>query len=129
MNIFFNILLIVHIIPSLLILYIYYIIPYIDLKKGSSLKDYVNEIEFDGIPALTIYTLLPIFNWFMIINMFNSNDYYIKDKIRKLLKGIYDFIVEFIIAIWLLIVWMFGLKYVFKIINKIFSKLLTFKIK
>ena len=43
----------------------------------------------------------------------------------KLIAVLYGFIAEFIIAIWMLIVWMFGLKYVFKVIKKI----LTFKIK
>ena len=49
----------------------------------------------------------------------------IRDYLFKLIAGLYGFIAEFITAIWMLIVWMFGLKYVFKVIKKI----LTFKIK
>ena len=49
----------------------------------------------------------------------------IRDYLYKLIAGLYGFIAEFITAIWMLIIWMFGLKYVFKVIRKI----LTFKIK
>lgn len=138
MSIFVNFLIFIHLIPAFLVFYIYYIIPYLELKKGASLNDYVNAVEFDGIPALTVCTLLPIFNWLILINYFNPDDYAdsrsckdyekaykIRDYLFKLIAGLYGFIVEFITAIWLLIVWMFGLKYVFKVIRKI----LTFKIK
>lgn len=137
MSVFVDILIIIHLIPVLLVFYIYIIIPYLELKKGASLNDYINKIEFDCIPALTVCTLLPIFNWIIIMKFFcpdgyytNRNIYYEKsikrrDYLYKLIKCLYDFFVEFIIAIWLLIVWLFGLKYVFKFINK----LLTFKIK
>ena len=138
MSIFVNFLIFIHLIPAFLVFYIYYIIPYLELKKGASLNDYVNAVEFDGIPALTVCTLLPIFNWLIIIKYFQPDDYEdsisCKDyekacKIRyylfKLIAVLYGFIAEFIIAIWMLIVWMFGLKYVFKVIRKI----LTFKIK
>ena len=138
MSIFVNFLIFIHLIPAFLVFYIYYIIPYLELKKGASLNDYVNAVEFDGIPALTVCTLLPIFNWLIIMKYFQSDDYEdsisCKDyekacKIRyylfKLIAVLYGFIAEFIIAIWMLIVWMFGLKYVFKVIRKI----LTFKIK
>lgn len=138
MSIFVNFLIFVHLIPAFLVFYIYYIIPYLELKKGASLNDYLNAVEFDGIPALTVCTLLPIFNWLIIIKYFQPDDYEdsisCKDyekacKIRyylfKLIAVLYGFIAEFIIAIWMLIVWMFGLKYVFKVIRKI----LTFKIK
>ena len=138
MSIFVNFLIFVHLIPAFLVFYIYYIIPYLELKKGASLNDYVNAVEFDGIPALTVCTLLPIFNWLIIIKYFQPDDYEdsisCKDyekacKIRyylfKLIAVLYGFIAEFITAIWMLIVWMFGLKYVFKVIRKI----LTFKIK
>lgn len=115
-----------------------HIIPYLELKKGASLNDYVNAVEFDGIPALTVCTLLPIFNWVILMNYFNPDDYAdsrsrkdyekackIRDYLFKLIAVLYGFIAEFITAIWMLIVWMFGLKYVFKVIRKI----LTFKIK
>ena len=135
MSIFVNFLIFIHLIPAFLVFYIYYIIPYLELKKGASLNDYVNAVEFDGIPALTVCTLLPIFNWVILMNYFNPDDYAdckdyekaykIRDYLFKLITGLYGFIVEFITAIWLLIVWMFGLKYVFKVIRKI----LTFKIK
>lgn len=138
MSIFVNFLIFIHLIPAFLIIYIYYIIPYLELKKGASLNDYVNAIEFDGIPALTVCTLLPIFNWIIIKSYFDPDDYadsrsckdYEKackrrDYLFKLIAGLYGFIAEFITAIWMLIVWMFGLKYVFKVIRKI----LTFKIK
>lgn len=138
MSIFVNFLIFVHLIPAFLVFYICYIIPYLELKKGASLNDYLNAVEFDGIPALTVCTLLPIFNWLIIIKYFQPDDYEdsisCKDyekacKIRyylfKLIAVLYGFIAEFIIAIWMLIVWMFGLKYVFKVIRKI----LTFKIK
>lgn len=138
MSIFVNFLIFIHLIPAFLVFYIYYIIPYLELKKGASLNDYLNAIEFDGIPALTVCTLLPIFNWLIIMKYFQPDDYEdsisCKDyekacKIRyylfKLIAVLYGFIAEFIIAIWMLIVWMFGLKYVFKVIRKI----LTFKIK
>ena len=138
MSIFVNFLIFIHLIPAFLVFYIYYIIPYLELKKGASLNDYLNAVEFDGIPALTVCTLLPIFNWLIIMKYFQSDDYEdsisCKDyekacKIRyylfKLIAVLYGFIAEFIIAIWMLIVWMFGLKYVFKVIRKI----LTFKIK
>ena len=138
MSIFVNFLIFIHLIPAFLVFYIYYIIPYLELKKGASLNDYVNAVEFDGIPALTVCTLLPIFNWLIIMKYFQLDDYEdsisCKDyekacKIRyylfKLIAVLYGFIAEFIIAIWMLIVWMFGLKYVFKVIRKI----LTFKIK
>lgn len=138
MSIFVNFLIFIHLIPAFLVFYIYYIIPYLELKKGASLNDYLNAVEFDGIPALTVCTLLPIFNWLIIIKYFQPDDYEdsisCKDyekacKIRyylfKLIAVLYGFIAEFIIAIWMLIVWMFGLKYVFKVIRKI----LTFKIK
>ena len=138
MSIFVNFLIFIHLIPAFLVFYIYYIIPYLELKKGASLNDYLNAVEFDGIPALTVCTLLPIFNWVIIMKYFQPDDYEdsrsCKDydkacKIRyylfKLIAGLYGFIAEFITAIWLLIVWMFGLKYVFKVIRKI----LTFKIK
>lgn len=138
MSIFVNFLIFIHLIPAFLVFYIYYIIPYLELKKGASLNDYLNTVEFDGIPALTVCTLLPIFNWLIIMKYFQLDDYEdsisCKDyekacKIRyylfKLIAVLYGFIAEFIIAIWMLIVWMFGLKYVFKVIRKI----LTFKIK
>lgn len=138
MSIFVNFLIFIHLIPAFLIIYIYYIIPYLELKKGASLNDYVNAVEFDGIPALTVCTLLPIFNWIIIKSYFDPDDYAdsrsCKDyekacKIRyyllKLIVGLHRFIAEFITAMWMLIVWMFGLKYVFKVIRKI----LTFKIK
>lgn len=138
MSIFVNFLIFIHLIPAFLVFYIYYIIPYLELKKGASLNDYVNAVEFDGIPALTVCTLLPIFNWVIIMKYFNPDDYVgnrsCKDyekacKIRvylfKLIEGLYGFIAEFITAMWMLIIWMFGLKYVFKFIRKI----LTFKIK
>lgn len=138
MSIFVNFLIFIHLIPAFLVFYIYYIIPYLELKKGASLNDYLNAVEFDGIPALTVCTLLPIFNWLIIMKYFQPDDYEdsisCKDyekacKIRyylfKLIAVLYGFIAEFIIAIWMLIVWMFGLKYVFKVIRKI----LTFKIK
>ena len=135
MSIFVNFLIFIHLIPAFLVFYIYYIIPYLELKKGASLNDYVNAVEFDGIPTLTVCALLPIFNWVILINYFNPDDYAdckdyekackIRDYLFKLITGLYGFIVEFITAIWLLIVWMFGLKYVFKVIRKI----LTFKIK
>ena len=138
MSIFVNFLIFIHLIPAFLVFYIYYIIPYFELKKGASLNDYVNAVEFDGISALTVCTLLPIFNWLIIMKYFQLDDYEdsisCKDyekacKIRyylfKLIAVLYGFIAEFIIAIWMLIVWMFGLKYVFKVIRKI----LTFKIK
>lgn len=138
MSIFVNFLIFIHLIPTFLIIYIYYIIPYLELKKGASLNDYVNAVEFDGIPALTVCTLLPIFNWIIIKSYFDLDDYAdsrsckdyekackIRDYLLKLIVGLYRFIAEFITAIWMLIVWMFGLKYVFKVIRKI----LTFKIK
>ena len=135
MSIFVNFLIVIHLIPAFLVFYIYYIIPYFELKKGASLNDYVNAVEFDGISALTVCTLLPIFNWVILMNYFNPNDYAdckdydkackIRDYLFKLIAVLYGFIAEFIIAIWMLIVWMFGLKYVFKVIRKI----LTFKIK
>lgn len=138
MSIFVNFLIFIHLIPAFLVFYIYYIIPYLELKKGASLNDYLNAVEFDGIPALTVCTLLPIFNWLIIMKYFQLDDYEdsisCKDyekacKIRyylfKLIAVLYGFIAEFIIAIWMLIVWMFGLKYVFKVIRKI----LTLKIK
>ena len=138
MSIFVNFLIFIHLIPAFFVFYIYYIIPYLELKKGASLNDYLNAVEFDGIPALTVCTLLPIFNWLIIMKYFQLDDYEdsisCKDyekacKIRyylfKLIAVLYGFIAEFIIAIWMLIVWMFGLKYVFKVIRKI----LTFKIK
>ena len=135
MSIFVNFLIFIHLIPAFLVFYIYYIIPYLELKKGASINDYVNAVEFDGIPALTVCTLLPIFNWLILMNYFKP-DYYadckdyekackIRDYLFKLIAGLYGFIAEFITAIWMLIVWMFGLKYVFKVIRKI----LTFKIK
>lgn len=138
MSIFVNFLIFIHLIPAFIIIYIYYVIPYLELKKGASLNDYVNAVEFDGIPALTICTLLPIFNWIIIKSYFDPDDYAdsrsckdyektckIRDYLLKLIVGLYRFIAEFITAIWMLIVWMFGLKYVFKVIRKI----LTFKIK
>lgn len=138
MSIFINFLIFIHLIPAFLVFYIYYIIPYLELKKGASLNDYLNAVEFDGIPALTVCTLLPIFNWLIIMKYFQPDDYEdsisckdyekackIRDYLFKLIAGLYGFIAEFITAIWLLIVWMFGLKYVFKVIRKI----LTFKIK
>ena len=138
MSIFVNFLIFIHLIPAFLIIYIYYIIPYLELKKGASLNDYVNAVEFDGIPALTVCTLLTIFNWIIIKSYFDPDDYAdsrsckdyekackIRDYLLKLIVGLYRFIAEFITAIWMLIVWMFGLKYVFKVIRKI----LTFKIK
>lgn len=138
MGIFVNFLIFIHLIPAFLAFYIYYIIPYLELKKGASLNDYVNAVEFDGIPALTVCTLLPIFNWVIIMKYFNPDDYVdsrsckdyekackIRDYLFKLIAVLYGFIAEFITAIWMLIVWMFGLKYVFKVIRKI----LTFKIK
>lgn len=138
MSIFVDFLIFIHLIPAFLIIYIYYIIPYLELKKGASLNDYVNAVEFDGIPALTVCTLLPIFNWIIIKSYFDPDDYAdsrsckdyekackIRDYLLKLIVGLYRFIAEFITAIWMLIVWMFGLKYVFKVIRK----LLTFKIK
>ena len=138
MSIVVNFLIFIHLIPAFLIIYIYYIIPYLELKKGASLNDYVNAVEFDGIPALTVCTLLPIFNWIIIKSYFDPDDYAdsrsckdyekackIRDYLLKLIVGLYRFIAEFITAIWMLIVWMFGLKYVFKVIRK----LLTFKIK
>lgn len=134
MSIFVNFLIFIHLIPAFLVFYIYYIIPYLELKKGASLNDYVNAVEFDGIPALTVCTLLPIFNWIIIKSYFDPDDYSdssyekgckIRDYLFKLITGLYGFIAEFITAIWMLIVWIFGLKYVFKVIRKI----LTFKIK
>mgnify|MGYP003469946089 FL=1 len=138
MSIFVNFLIFIHLIPAFLVFYIYYIIPYLELKKGASLNDYLNAVEFDGIPALTVCTLLPIFNWLIIMKDFQPDDYEdsisckdyekackIRDYLFKLIAGLYGFIAEFITAIWMLIVWMFGLKYVFKVIRKI----LTFKIK
>lgn len=138
MSIFVNFLIFIHLIPAFLIIYIYYIIPYLELKKGASLNDYVNAVEFDGIPALTVCTLLPIFNWIIIKSYFDPDDYAdsrsckdyekackIRDYLLKLIVWLYRFIAEFITAIWMLIVWMFGLKYVFKVIRKI----LTFRIK
>lgn len=138
MSIFVDFLIFIHLIPAFLIIYIYYIIPYLELKKSASLNDYVNAVEFDGIPALTVCTLLPIFNWIIIKSYFDPDDYAdsrsckdyekackIRDYLLKLIVGLYRFIAEFITAIWMLIVWMFGLKYVFKVIRKI----LTFKIK
>lgn len=138
MSIFVDFLIFIHLIPAILVIYIYYIIPYLELKKGASLNDYVNAVEFDGIPALTVCTLLPIFNWVIIMKYFQPDDYAysrsckdyekackIRDYLLKLIVGLYGFIAEFITAIWMLIVWMFGLKYVFKVIRKI----LTFKIK
>lgn len=138
MSIFVNFLIFIHLIPAFLVFYIYYIIPYLELKKGASLNDYVNAVEFDGIPVLTVCLLLPIFNWLILMNYFNPDDYAdsisckdyekackIRDYLFKLITVLYGFIAEFITAIWMLIVWMFGLKYVFKVIRK----LLTFKIK
>lgn len=138
MSIFVDFLIFIHLIPAFLVIYIYYIIPYLELKKGASLNDYVNAVEFDGIPALTVCTLLPIFNWIIIKSYFDPDDYAdsrsckdyekackIRDYLLKLIVGLYRFIAEFITAIWMLIVWMLGLKYVFKVIRKI----LTFKIK
>lgn len=75
MSIFVNFLIFVHLIPAFLVFYIYYIIPYLELKKGASLNDYLNAVEFDGIPALTVCTLLPIFNWLIIIKYFQPDDY------------------------------------------------------
>ena len=57
MSIFVNFLIFIHLIPAFLVFYIYYIIPYLELKKGASLNDYVNALELDGIPALTVGTL------------------------------------------------------------------------
>ena len=138
MSIFVNFLIFIHLIPAFFVFYIYYIIPYLELKKGASLNDYVNAVEFDGIPVLTVCLLLPIFNWLILMNYFNPDDYAdsisrkdyekackIRDYLFKLIAVLYGFIAEFITAIWMLIVWMFGLKYVFKVIRKI----LTFKIK
>lgn len=137
MSIFVNFLIFIHLIPAFFVFYIYYIIPYLELKKGASLNDYVNAVEFDGIPVLTVCLLLPIFNWLILMNYFNPDDYAdckdyekackIRDYLLKLIAVLYGFIAEFITAIWLLIVWMFGLKYIklFKVIRKI----LTFKIK
>lgn len=135
MSIFVNFLIFIHLIPAFFVFYIYYIIPYLELKKGASLNDYVNAVEFDGIPALTVCILLPIFNWQILMNYFKPDDYAdckdyekackIRDYLFKLIAGLYGFIAEFITAIWMLIVWMFGLKYVFNVIRK----LLTFKIK
>ena len=75
MSIFVNFLIFIHLIPAFFVFYIYYIIPYLELKKGASLNDYVNAVEFDGIPALTVCTLLPIFNWLILMNYFNPDDY------------------------------------------------------
>lgn len=120
MSIFVNFLIFIHLIPAFLVFYIYYIIPYLELKKGASLNDYVNAVEFDGIPALTVCTLLPIFNWIIIKSYFDPDDYAdsrsckdyekackIRDYLLKLIVGLYRFIAEFITAIWMLIVWMF----------------------
>ena len=73
MSIFVNFLIFIHLIPAFFVFYIYYIIPYLELKKGASLNDYVNAVEFDGIPALTVCTLLPIFNWVILMSYFNPN--------------------------------------------------------
>ena len=102
MSIFVNFLIFIHLIPAFLVFYIYYIIPYLELKKGASLNDYVNAVEFDGIPALTVCTLLPIFNWVILMNYFNPDDYAdsrsckdyekackIRDYLFKLIAGLY----------------------------------------
>ncbi len=122
-----NIFLILHFIPVIVGLYIYYIIPYFTLKKNSSLYDYFNNLEFISIPALTILSIVPIVNYVLLFNLVKdySNDSEKEECLNQTVSNIYDFFKEFFTALWMLFVWMFGLKYVFRFFNKI----LTLKIK
>lgn len=122
-----NIFLILHFIPVIAGFYIYYIIPYFTLKKNSSLYDYFNNLEFLSIPSLTILAIVPIFNYIILFNIVKdySNDPEKDECLEQTVSNIYDFFKEFLIALWMLIVWLFGLKYIFRFLTKI----LSFKIK
>lgn len=119
-------LLILHLVPFIVGIYMSFIIPYFTLKKNSSLYDYFNNLEFISIPVLTILLILPIFNYVVLFNSvqdLDDNDK--RECLEQTISNIYDFFKEFFTAIWMLIVWMFGLKYIFRLFNKI----LTLKIK
>jgi len=122
-----NIFLILHFIPVIVGLYIFYIIPYFTLKKNSSLYDYFNNLEFISIPSLPILTIVPIFNYIILFKLVEeySNDSEKEECLNQTVSNIYDFFKEFFTALWMLFVWLFGLKYVFRFFNKI----LTLKIK
>lgn len=120
-------LLILHLVPFIVGIYMFFIIPYFTLKKNSSLYDYLNNLKFISIPVLTVLLILPIFNY-VILNSWVSDmndDEESRQCLDQTVSNIYDFFKEFFTAIWMLIVWMFGLKYVFRLFNKI----LTLKIK
>lgn len=122
-----NIFLILHFIPVIIGLYIYFIIPYITLKKNSSLSDYFDNLMFESIPTLTLLLILPVFNYIVILKVISdfNVDSEQNECLEKTVSNIYDFLKEFIIALWMLIVWLFGLKYIYNFFNKI----LTLKIK
>lgn len=123
-----NIFLVLHFVPVIVGIYIYFFIPYFTLKKNSSLYDYFDNLEFISIPSLTLLAIFPIFNYILLISLvkdFSSGDEEKDACLRETICNIYNFFKEFILAIWLFIVWFFKLKYVFRFFNKV----LTLKIK
>ena len=123
-----NIFLILHFVPVVVGIYIFFIIPYFTLKKNSSLYDYFDNLEFISIPSLTLLTIFPVFNYILLFSLvkdFSYNDDEKEACLNETICNIYSFFKEFIIAIWMFIVWFFGLKYVFRFFNKV----LTLKIK
>lgn len=116
-----NIFLVLHFIPVIIGLYIYFIIPYLTLKKGSSLSDYFDNLMFESIPTLTLLLILPVFNYIVMLKVISdfNVDTEQNECLEETVSNIYDFFKEFIIALWMLIVWLFGLKYIYKLFNKI----------
>ena len=108
---------IMQIIPALFYLYVGFSMPYKDLKQGDTLLTYIQ--KFVAFAAF----VTPIVNWIITILIIKEDFPNLFDDIFEALgkSFIVRFIKEFFLAIKLLIVWMFGLKYICRFLKKILS--------
>lgn len=114
---------IMQIIPALFYLYIGFSSPYSELQPGDTLLTYIKKFDISMFFVAWAAFVTPILNWVITILI-------IKEKCPNLFEDILNalgksfiarFIQEFFLAIKLLIVWMFGLKYICKFIKKILN--------
>ena len=114
---------IMQIIPALFYVYVCFSIPYKELKQGDTLFTYIQKFDVSLLFLAWAAFVTPIVNWVVTIFIIKEEFPTLFDDIFKALSGgfIASFIKELFLAIKLLIVWMFGLKYICRFLKKILS--------
>lgn len=114
---------IMQIIPALFYLYVGFSNPYKDLKQGDTLLTYIQKFDISPFFLAWAAFVTPIVNWIITILIIKEDFPNLFDDIFEALgkSFIARFIKEFFLAIKLLIVWMFGLKYICRFLKKILS--------